>query len=131
MIDELRAAIREFLPLRIDELDFNDPVVVLAGQGWSVSIACPWRLMREGLLLTSIEDSNAEARLRELVGSTVVDVVAQTGARPSSDPVLVLSDEARLEIFSDTDLDPWVVRLPGKTFVGSASDPGASGRRAE
>jgi hypothetical protein len=38
MIDELRSAISGVLPLRIDELEFNDPVVVLAGRSPSVAI---------------------------------------------------------------------------------------------
>ena len=128
MIDELRATVSPLLPLKIDELEFNDPVVVLVGQNWSVSITCPWRLMREGILVTSSEDGNAETRLRDLVGTTVVDLIGQGGFQTSHDPVLVFSDAARLEIFADTDLDPWVMRFPGKTFVGSASDPGPSGR---
>jgi hypothetical protein len=124
MIDELRAAVLGLLPLRLLKLEFNDPVVVLMGPSWSVSIVSPWRLTRVGVLVTSIDDPNAEARLRELIGSAIVDIVAQADARVSSDPVFVFADGARLEIQSDTDFDPWVLRLPGTTFVGKASDAG-------
>jgi len=127
MIEELRTAISGLLPLQVRELEFNDPVVVLTGPDWSISIVCPWRLTRGGALVTSIEDPNAEARLRDLVGASIVDVGAQASASASGDPVFVFADGARLEIFSDTDLDPWVVRLPNKTFVGSASDADATG----
>lgn len=126
MIEELRASVSALLPLRVAELEFNDPVVVLTGPNWSLSIVCPWRLTRGGALVTSIEDPSAEARLRELVGGSIVDVVAQSSGEASGDPVFVFADGARLELFSDTDLDPWVIRLPDKTFVGSASDPTAS-----
>jgi hypothetical protein len=120
MSDQLRAAVSELLPLRIAELQFNDPVVVFAGLNWSVSIACPWRLTRGGVPVTSIDDPNAEARLRELVGSIIIDVVGHTNARGSYDPILVFADGERLQIDSDTDLDPWVIRLADETFVGPA-----------
>jgi hypothetical protein len=130
MIDERRASVSVILPLRVDELEFSDPVVVLAGPNWSLSIVCPWRLTRKSVLVTSIDDPGAEARLRELVGASIIDVVSQSSGGASADPVLVFADGARLEIFSDTDLDPWVMRLPDKTFVGSASDPGATDAEA-
>ncbi len=130
MIDNLREAVSALVPLRVDGVEFNDPVVVLAGPNWSLSIVCPWRLRRGGALLTSIEDPGAEARLGELVGATITDVVAQTSRGTAGDPVFVFADGARLELFADTDLDPWVMRLPEETFVGSASDPGATDTRA-
>jgi hypothetical protein len=130
-IDELRVAVSGLLPLRVAELQFNDPVVVLVGPNWSVSIASPWRLMRGGVIVTSIDDPNAEARLRELIGFAIIDVVAQASARTSNDPVFVFADGARLEIQSDTDLDPWVMRLPGTTFVGKASGAGKASTERE
>lgn len=131
MIEELRASVSALLPLRVGELEFNDPVVVLAGSKWSLSIVCPWRLTRGGALVTSIEDPGAEAHLRELVGASIVEIVAQTGWGTARDPAFVFADGARLELFADTDLDPWVMRLPDKTFVGSASDPGATETEGE
>lgn len=126
MIDELRAAVFALLPLRVDGLEFNGPVVVLTGPNWSLSIVCPWRLIRGSALVTSIEDPGAEARLRELVGATIIDVGTQADRETARDPVFVFADGARLELFADTDLDPWVMRLSDKTFVGSASAPGAT-----
>lgn len=123
MSEELRVAVAALVPLRLDGLEFNDPVVVLVGSNWSLSIVCPWRLTRGGALVTSIEDPGAEGRLRELVGTTIIDVTSQTSRGTAGDPVFVFADGARLELFADTDLDPWVMRLPNKTFVGSASEP--------
>jgi hypothetical protein len=125
MINDLRTSLSALLPLRIDGLEFNDPVVVLIGANWSLSIVCPWRLTRGGALVASIEDPSAEAHLRDVVGGAITDVIPQSAGGASPDPVFVFADGARLELFSDTDLDPWVMRLPDKTFVGAASRPNA------
>lgn len=34
------------------------------------------------------------------------------------DAVLQLSDGSSIELFSDTNTDPWILRLSGVTFVG-------------
>jgi hypothetical protein len=105
--------------LRIEAVQFDDPVVVLVGTEWSVSIVCPWRLMRGEAVVTSIDDPNAGASLNELVGIEIVDVISGASAEVSNDPVFILGDGTRLEILADTDLDPWTVRLSDQTFVGS------------
>lgn len=47
--------------------------------------------------------------------------MAQAGNGISVDPTFRLTGNLCLEIFSDTDYDPWVMRLPKITFVGMAS----------
>ncbi len=118
MTDELRVAFSSLLPVSVEEVEVDDPNVLLVGQNWSVAILCPWRLTRGGALIASSEDRDAEASLRQLVGALVVDVGAQSSSGVSDDPLFVFQDGSLLEIFSDTGLDPWVVRLPVATFVG-------------
>lgn len=31
------------LPVRVTGVEVQDPVIVLFGDGWSLSVACPWR----------------------------------------------------------------------------------------
>jgi hypothetical protein len=53
------------LRLRLEEVDYNDPMVVLAGPGWSLSVACPWRLDASARHLEELRDwraRRAEAR---------------------------------------------------------------------
>ncbi len=59
--------------MRVEELEFNDPIVVRVGVDWCKGIACPWRLARDNMLVTSSEDASAEARLNELVASSIID----------------------------------------------------------
>lgn len=118
---DLVAAARPLLPLRVQTVEYNDPMVVIAGPGWSLSIACPWRLTRAGLLICAYGDENAASRMARLVGHDVTEVGPQGRHEVSRDPALALTDGYLLEVFSDTDLDPWVMRLPEQTFVGAIS----------
>jgi hypothetical protein len=121
MIDEIYKALSLQLPLRIDEVDYNDPMVVLAGPGWSLSVACPWRLMQDCQLETSYGDDGAAAVLGRLVGRDVVAAGSGDSARGHGDIQIALDDGTVLEVLADTDLDPWVLRLRHHTFVGTAS----------
>jgi len=75
-----------FLPLRIDAVEYNDPMMVVLGPSWSLSIVCPWRLTRDRLLICAFGGPEAEARLSEIIGVELTDVTVQACAGPSTDP---------------------------------------------
>jgi hypothetical protein len=118
MTDRVAEALAPLLPLRIEAIDYNDPMVVLSGSGWALSVACPWYLKRDEELLTSYGDDGTAEVLARLVGTTVVsfDRVEASCVRQ-----LELAQGAVLEIVPDTDLDPWVLRVRERTFVGTAT----------
>jgi hypothetical protein len=123
VFEELQNLISPSLPLRVSSVEFHDPTAVLAGSEWSLAITCPWRVTRGGALVTSPSDPHAAARLGDLVGGAIASLRDRSGDDTPADPVFVFSDGARLELFADTDVDPWVMHLPGAVFVGSASRP--------
>jgi hypothetical protein len=100
-------------PLEITEIEFQDPILALAGEGWALTALCPWRVLRGDALELSWSSPDAEDRAWDLIGRQVV-AADQRGR----DAALRLSDGSVIELFSDTDTDPWVLRLPGFTFVG-------------
>lgn len=75
--DEPPEAVSALLPLRVDELSSATRSWCSRARTRSLSIVCPWRFTRGGALVTSIEDPGAEARLRDLVGATIIEIVAQ------------------------------------------------------
>ena len=121
MIDKIGEALSPLLPLRLEEVEYNDPMVVLSGPGWSLSVACPWRLMRESRLETAYGAEGAAAALDGLRGGEVVGFNPAGGTCSPGDIRVALGNGAVIEMFADTDLDPWVLRLPEHTFVGTAS----------
>lgn len=121
MTGDVREAVASLLPLQLEHVDYNDPMVVLSGPGWSLSIACPWRLMRADKLATSYGDEGAAEVVAALAGGEVVALESVAADRASGDLRVTLSNAAVIELFADTDLDPWVLRLPDQTLVGTAS----------
>jgi hypothetical protein len=121
MIEMIRKALSPLLPLHVEVVEYNDPMIVLAGSGWSLSVACPWRLMRDCRLAASYGDDGAGPVLDALVGSHVIDFRSGGSGRGPGDIQLELEGGVVLDVFVDTDLDPWVLRVPDHTFVGTAS----------
>ena len=112
MLEGLSEAVAASAPLVIREIEYNDPTLVLGGQDWSLALTCPWRL-ENSLGATGLHWASkaVEDRASELIGTSVM-AAHQHG--PSSRPhtTLRLSDGHRVIIEPDTDLDPWVLRLP-------------------
>jgi hypothetical protein len=110
-------AVEPLLPLRIDEATFEDPILTLAGAGWALNAVCSWRVRRRRELWFSWSSPDAVDLVWELVGHRVVRVVVTE----LGDPAFELSRDVSLDIFADTNLDPWVFRSAGRVFVGSVS----------
>lgn len=122
MIEHLRRELASLLPLKIREASFIDPTLIVAGDGWSFSSGSAWRITKGGVLAYGWSDPAASDEVWDLCGKSIVSVASQS-ALMAGDPAFELSDGAWLEVFSDQPTDPWFLRLPGLTFVGSPSDP--------
>jgi hypothetical protein len=120
MIEELSTLVSLQGPFKVVDVDHADPTVTLAGEGWSLSITCPWRLLLNGDIVVNWEDVKSIDEIWNLVGHSIIGVRSKSTSEVN-DPVLVLTGGFLLEISADSDLDPWVLRLPGQTFVGVRS----------
>jgi hypothetical protein len=123
MIEELRGELAPMLPLTITEAAFVDPTLTLAGDGWAFSSPSAWRVINGRILDFGWSWSSADAPdlVWDLCGLSIVSVAPRSSVM-GGDPALELSDGRWLEIFSDHAVDPWSMRLPNITFVGSPSD---------
>lgn len=122
MIEQLRRELGPMLPLTIREAAFVDPILTLAGDSWAFSSPSAWRVIKDGVLDFGWSSADAPDLVWHLIGLSIVSVASQSLVM-SGDPAFELSDGRRLEIFSDHAVDPWSMRLPNITFVGSPSDP--------
>jgi hypothetical protein len=122
MIEELRGELAPMLPLTIKEAAFADPTLTLAGDSWAFSSPSAWRVINAGILDFGWSSAGAPDLVWDLVGLSIVSVAPQSSIM-RGDPAFELSDGRWLEIFSDHAIDPWSMRLPNITFVGSPSDP--------
>ena len=122
MIESLMRELATLLPLRIREASFAEPVLTIAGDGWAFTTVSAWRVTRGGVLVYGWSHPAAADRVWDLCGQSITSVTAQSPLM-GGDPAFELSGGDWLEIFSDHGTDPWTMRLPSVTFVGSPTDP--------
>jgi hypothetical protein len=118
--NKTRASIERFLPLTVKEVEFVDPTILLRGDGWWISITCPWQLSKSGVPIVAWESKDIEDQIWELVGHQITSVRPQSLEHPGI-ANFDIDGGLVLQITADTDLDPWVIRLPDVTIVGSTS----------
>lgn len=99
------------LPVRVKGVEVQDPILTLFGEGWGLTIACPWEGTISGHAL-SWEDDDIEDRSWGLVGEDLVAV------RQDGPAVEFEFSSGTLIVTPDTDVDPWVLELPGGLVVG-------------
>jgi hypothetical protein len=99
------------LPVRVEGIEVQDPVLVLFGEQWSLTVACPWSGTVRGRDL-SWEDDDVEDRAWDLVGEEL------TSVQQEGRSIRFGFSGGTLLVTPDTDLDPWVLRLPGGLLVG-------------
>jgi hypothetical protein len=117
MSHALKIALVEARPLEIDGVDWHDPTLTLLGYGWSLAVTCPWQVTDGQKRLFAWDDADVSDRVPTLVHHVITDVRQRSQDAPN-DPAFVLTGGLILEISADSDLDPWVLLLPTKVFVG-------------
>jgi hypothetical protein len=110
-LEEARAA----LPRMVRGIEFNDPVLSMHGEQWSLALMCPWRIDGPDRSYTW-ESETVEDDAWDLIGHSIVAI--SSDSPDIVDPVFVFDNDIRLTVRADTDLDPWVLRLPGLIVVG-------------
>ncbi|MEV5542838.1 hypothetical protein AB0L13_39065 [Saccharopolyspora shandongensis] len=118
---ELVSMIRPHLPLRIDRVDVTEDNLNISGDGWALNVTCPWRMMTDDGLWFSWSDVEAPNLFTSLIGRELQDVrLIDNGP----DPAFKISGNAELQVFGDTDYDPWVISAADTIVVGLVSPPG-------
>jgi hypothetical protein len=107
----------EHLPLVVAEVQWVDPTLTVVGDDWSLSVTCPWRVVTPHGIAFSCSTADAEDQLWDTIGKAIVSIEPQ-GATNPFDPVFRFADDTLLELFSDSELDPWSLQLPGMSLVG-------------
>jgi len=125
MIDLLKIALEEVGPLTIERVNWFDPTLTVSGAGWSLALTCPWQITDGRSRLYSWDDPDVANQVPSLVGHVISEVRERSQDAPY-DPAFVMSGGLVLEISADSDLDPWVLLLPGRTFVGLGPEGGGS-----
>jgi hypothetical protein len=116
------------LPLYVRSVDWEDPLLLISGDGWSLRCMCPWRISSKGIVLFGCWDHRAAEGILDVIGLALVNVGLQSPSVPV-DPTFDFNNAWRLELFSTDSDEPWVFRPPnGPVLVGSPTDSAAFSR---
>lgn len=125
MIEIMINEVPEHLPLKISTITWDGTSLQVYGEGWSLNTLSAWRLSVLRKMICGCYDSKASECIQNLVGETIVAVEIQDNFL-RIDPVFVLSNEMRLEIFSTDTFEPWTFNIDKVGFyVPTPSRPEA------
>lgn len=112
-------AISNRLPLKVLYVDWEDPTLILRGDGWRVSIMTAWRVVLEGRLIVG-SDAVDEAALRAALNRTLITGCGVQSTVAGPDPTFVFATGHVLEVFSVGPLEPWVALIEGAGLFASS-----------
>ena len=110
-----RASLVEALPLTILTFQVNSPSLNLIGDSWSLTLMCPW-MIRPPDSQFDWSSPDLETRLQRVVGRQLVD--AEGDGEELIDPVFILDDGTRIDLFAGENPHPWTMVLPGAVLIG-------------
>lgn len=102
--------IASFLPLTIDDLIIEDDRLILLGNNWKFSVQATWRI-HSLADLNGKHEPNGPQGLPDLKNCSVQSIQIQSDLL-QVDPVLFLSNNFRLEVFSASCNQSWFLELP-------------------
>lgn len=108
--ESLAAGLRPLTPLRIRAVEYESPILVVIGDGWSLALLGSWAWRRDGVVVTEWGEPDASDAVWDLCG---LDVLAVRFPNVSSlgDCSFELSDGGSLEARSDqSGYDTWTFR---------------------
>lgn len=117
-------AIREVahrLPLKVVSAEWQDPALLLHGDGWRMTVMTPWRVPLQGRLLLGSDNADSDEVAKLLAGNIVATCKSQS-SDSFLDPSLGFVSGHVLEIFSVSPLEPWLLYLGEEVFVASPSE---------
>lgn len=131
MIKEIITEIKQFLPLKISEITFEESDFLnMYGPHWSFSTLSAWRVSNYKGIIMGCNDEGTEQSVKKLQSLFIIEIGFQSDRSLIIDPTFFLSDGSVIEIFSTDTYEPWVFRIGDyensdklKVFVASPSNP--------
>lgn len=115
MIEKMLKNISQFLPLKIDNSQWDNVNFHLHGPNWNFNSMCAWRISEENKVIHCCYDSTYEEIIDVIAGLSIVDVYSQNTLL-QIDPVFILSNKYKLEIFSTDIFEPWLFSINEKDY---------------
>jgi hypothetical protein len=126
MMEHFFKTVPTYLPLNIQAATWENPQFNIHGKGWYFNLVGEWRIIDSEKILVACDDKDAYSYIAKLIGLQIIGVQPLSG-KPYLDPVFLLSDGTKLEVFSNQPLEPWRFRVfnddSDETIVFYIADP--------
>ncbi|ANP44480.1 hypothetical protein [Candidatus Viadribacter manganicus] len=103
-------------PLRIERSEWDDPVLLLGGTDWSLSVTAPWRIVRGYIMRVGAYDESAKAIAANLIGERVTRFRVLDNSS-SLDIGVTISSGDELQVFCASKHENWVLRVPAQATM--------------
>ncbi len=119
LIEEIFSIMKGYLPIKISEVQIYGDTIHLIGDNCSFKINCAWRLSEKDRVVFACCDRDAHASIVSVVGLSIVKIIGSQSNSLDLDPILKLSNDQYLEIFSNSTSKGWVFSRFNKTICSS------------
>jgi hypothetical protein len=110
MIELMIEQVKPYLPLKIEETNWDGTVFHMYGTNWSFSTLSSWRVSTTKKMIFGCYDNSSLELLNRLKKTDIIGFDIQTPSL-TIDPVFLLSNQLRLEIFSTDVYEPWTFNI--------------------
>ncbi len=134
MIENMIIETKQYLPLTILEVKWDGTLFQIYGPKWNFTTLSAWRISTNSKIVLGCYDEKSEKLIDYLKNLEIVDIDFQNNLL-KIDPVFVLSNDQKIEIFSTDTYEPWTFRVDELGFFSAtpsapeAFDPGSSKQR--
>jgi len=110
-------------PLRIERVEGNRVLPTLVGPEWALALVCPW-VLRDGKDVVVEWDGPSSEEIAALVSGDAIVAVELRDPMEPQDPAFIFESGRVLEIYADSDLDPWRFRIGNDIYIGPLAPVG-------
>ena len=114
------------LPLHITFAAIEpDPILTISGKEWGSNYMCDWLITGPDTYIDRYNNNDVVTPDDEILTSEDVkfllgrDIIGITSTPDMINPTFHLSGGIDLITYADTDIDPWMLDVPGMVLVGS------------
>ncbi|PJD94822.1 MAG: hypothetical protein CK425_10555 [Parachlamydia sp.] len=122
MIETMITKTKKYLPLKITEIAWDGTIFQLYGSNWNFTTLSAWRISTKNQMIFGCYDSDSTSSTHFLKNLKIIDIEIQD-ALLKIDPVFILSNDQRIEIFSTDTFEPWTFYIDGlEMFIATPSE---------
>lgn len=123
MIEEMIVDVKRYLPLNILGSKWDGTIFQIYGLEWSFTTLSAWRISTNDKMIVGCFDNDSEEVIKYLINLKIINITFQTDTL-KIDPVFILSNGQKIEIFSTDTYEPWTFHVSGlEFFTATPSDP--------